>query len=261
MPKPARLSATTYSERTNGNRVTPGRRLGLFALALGVELLLLLAFFTMNFRDRKPEFGNDTLSTFDLTEESEQDRSARPPTKQQKQTAETRPPRPVLLVPKPAIELPTPHLDMLEVTREVYRASDISKLGSNAPGFVRSVDSGSTGGGAGDSPQVGTGPEGQPLYAAEWYREPTETELGGYLPRTMPEGGGWGIVACRTAPRFRVTDCVELGQSPPGSRLAGAVRQAAWQFLVRPPRIGGKPLVGTWVRIKITYEARAAAAR
>jgi protein TonB len=218
--------------------------------------LLLLAFFTLNFRDRLPQFKGGTLSTFDLSAESEQDRSATPQKKQKEQAAETRPPRPVPPVPKPAVKLPTPNLDMLELTREVYQAADISKLGSNAPGYVRSADAGSSGGAnAGDSAMVGTAPDGQPLYAAEWYREPTNTELAGYLPKTMPDGGGWGIIACKTAPRFRVTDCVELGQGPAGSHLAGAVRQAAWQFLVRPPRIGGKSLVGEWVRIRVDYVA------
>jgi protein TonB len=250
------LSATTYSDRESGGRASPRRRALSFLLALAIEVLLLLAFFTLNFRDRLPQFKGGTLSTFDLSAESEQDRSATPQKKQKEQAAETRPPRPVPPVPKPAVKLPTPNLDMLEVTREVYQAADISKLGSNAPGYVRSADAGSSGGAnAGDSAMVGTAPDGQPLYAAEWYREPTNTELAGYLPKTMPDGGGWGIIACKTAPRFRVTDCVELGQGPAGSHLAGAVRQAAWQILDRPPRIGGKSLVGEWVRIRVDYVA------
>ena len=37
-------------------------------------------------------------------------------------------------------------------------------------------------GSAGDSEVVGNGPHGETLYAAEWAREPTDAELGGYLP-------------------------------------------------------------------------------
>jgi protein TonB len=107
--------------------------------------------------------------------------------------------------------------------------------------------------GPGDSERVGTAPNGQPLYAAEWYREPTNQELSTYLPPRMPDGGGWGLVACKTIARYHVDDCVELGNSPPGSHLASAVRQAAWQFLVRPPRKGGREMVGEWVRIRIDY--------
>jgi protein TonB len=61
-------------------------------------------------------------------------------------------------------------------------------------------------------------------------------------------------VACKTIPDNRVDDCIELDQYPHGSHLAAAVRQAAWQFRVRPPRKNGKPLIGSWVQIRIDYE-------
>jgi protein TonB len=85
-----------------------------------------------------------------------------------------------------------------------------------------------------------------------WQREPTHAELVTYLPPGI-RPSGWGVIACRTIEDFRVDDCYELGQSPPGSGLSRAVRRAAWQFRVRPPRIGGKPVIGAWVRIRIEF--------
>lgn len=216
------------------------------ALAIAIELLLLLAFLTLDFTPKpRPEFKGGSLATFDLAAENE----APEKTAREQAAAEEQPPRPVLpnVKPPPLPDLPLPYLI---VSKEVYAASDIAKLGSNAPSAAARLALGSS---PGDSEQVGTGPDGEPLYAAEWYREPTNAQLAGYLPARMPEGGGSGLVACRTAERYRVEDCVELGSTPPGSRLAAAVRQAAWQFLVRPPRVGGKPLVGEWVRIRIDY--------
>ena len=99
--------------------------------------------------------------------------------------------------------------------------------------------------------EVGRAPNGEVLYAAEWARKPTNTELNGYLPPNAPDG--WGLIACRTVAGNRVEDCIELGQSPRGSRLASAVRQAAWQFRVLPPRRNGRPLIGSWVQIRIDY--------
>jgi protein TonB len=244
------LSAATYSERLNGDRASLRRRAASFLLALAIEILLLLAFFTINFRDRrKPQFEGGRLTTFDLAAETEQDSTKSAQTEQIVAKPRSRPAPPI---PKPTIELPERPLQMIEVTREDYLASDIAKLGTAATGR-QSGPQLAEGRSPGDSARVGTAPNGEPLYAAEWYREPTDTELGAYLPKRMPESGGWGMVACRTAPRFRVEDCVELGNSPPGSHLAGAVRQAAWQFLVRPPRVGGKPMIGEWVRIRIDY--------
>lgn len=106
-----------------------------------------------------------------------------------------------------------------------------------------------------DSVRVeGTGPNGEPLYAAAWYREPYDNELRGYLSTAI--GPGWGLIACRTVADYRVEDCVILGESPPGSGIARAVQAAAWQFRVRPPRVGGRDQVGEWVRIRIDYQRR-----
>lgn len=249
------MSATTYSLRSRADRPSPRRRAASLALALAIEILLLLAFFTLNFREkRRPQFEGGRLTTFDISAESEADRSATPQKQSEVTPAPTRPPRPIPPVPPPRIELPERPLQMIEVTRETFIASDIAKLGTAANGPAQGPQlAEGRGRSPGDSAQVGTAPNGQPLYAAEWYREPTNQELAAYLPKRMPEGGGWGLVACRTVDRYHVDDCIELGNSPPGSHLAGAVRQAAWQFLVRPPRVGGRPLVGEWVRIRIDY--------
>ena len=101
---------------------------------------------------------------------------------------------------------------------------------------------------------VGTAPGGQPMYAAAWYREPYDDELSGYL--STAQGPGWALIACRTASDFRVEDCVGLDEYPDGSRIQNAVLAAAWQFRVRPPRIGGISQVGAWVRIRIDYTER-----
>ncbi|MBB5717531.1 protein TonB [Stakelama sediminis] len=107
---------------------------------------------------------------------------------------------------------------------------------------------------SGDSKRVGTAPNGAPLYAARWYREPTNEELAGYL--STARGPGWGLIACKTAPNYRVEDCVKVDEYPEGSGLARAVLAASWQFRVRPPQIGGVPQIGDWVRIEIDYERK-----
>ena len=107
----------------------------------------------------------------------------------------------------------------------------------------------------GDTPVVGTAPNGKKLYAASWYREPYDDELRGYL--STAQGPGWALIACRTVPDFRVDDCVAVDEYPTGSQMARAVLAAAWQFRVRPPQLGGQLKVGEWVRIRIDYTRRA----
>lgn len=103
-----------------------------------------------------------------------------------------------------------------------------------------------------DSERVaGAGPNGEPLYKAAWYREPLDIELRGYL--STASGPGWGMIACRTAPNYRVEDCFAIDEYPENSNINRSILAAAWQFQVRPPRIGGRYMVGEWVRIRIDY--------
>src|SRR5690606_26073623 len=102
---------------------------------------------------------------------------------------------------------------------------------------------------AGDSRRVGTTPNGEPMYAAEWHREPEEAMMRAYLS-DVP-GPGYALITCRTVPDFRVEDCVALSEYPERSNMAQAVLAAAWEFRVRPPRLRGRNMYGLWVRIRI----------
>ena len=103
----------------------------------------------------------------------------------------------------------------------------------------------------GDSKRVGSAPNGEPMYAAAWYRKPYDSELDGYLQTA--DGPGWALIACRTVADFRVDDCVGLAEYPEGSHIMRSLLAAAWQFRIRPPRVGGVSQVGTWVQIHYTY--------
>jgi protein TonB len=144
---------------------------------------------------------------------------------------------------------------VIPLTREQMASADIARFPSRRAAEKGSepAEAGADGGGeTDDASGPGTGPNGETLYNARWYRRPTDAELGFYLPSGRPREG-WGMIACQTVPGYRVENCQEIAQSPAGSGLAGAVRQAAWQFRVMPPRIGGKAMVGAWVRIRIDY--------
>ena len=221
------------------------RRASGLALALAVNLGLLLVLLGIGKFAPVAQKASRAL-VIDLMPESQ--RSEAPAksetTRESPKRAETKQqlkPPPIVLPAKPTIATapPTKSPSFIEMSHDELAAADISNL----------LKSGS---GEGDSEVVGHGPHGEVLYAAEWAREPTDAELGGYLPHNAPDG--WGLIACKTIPNNRVEDCIELGQDPPGSHLASAVRQAAWQFRVRPPRKNGRELVGSWVQIRIDYE-------
>lgn len=223
------------------------RRVSGLALAVAVNAGLLLLLLTLGRFAPEARKSSQAL-VVDLMPESHSaqeltERKAAPRKVSQPRTT-TAPvvkPPPIVLTAKPTIAVPPPAQSQswVEMSKGDLAAADIGKLPRG-------------GSSAGDSQVVGTGPHGETLYAAEWARHPTDAELGGYLPANAPDG--FGLIACKTIPGDRVEDCVEVDQEPHGSHLASAVRQAAWQFRIRPPRKNGVPLVGSWVSIRIDYE-------
>lgn len=239
---------SAYRLPSLSDRTPPQRRAAGLGLALGINLLLLLMLLGLGVSRTDPApMSEPTIVTFAPdTAEPPSPASAspapKPPTTPPVQPRPAAPPPPIVKLPP----VDKPALDLLVVSKEELAASDIAALPSPSAG---------SGSSAGDSQEAGRGPDGQTLYAAEWARRPTNAELGPYLPRNMPDEG-WGLIACRTMADRRVEDCVELESYPRTSYLARAVRNAAWQFRVRPPRKNGREMVGEWVSIRIEYNKR-----
>ena len=245
-------------------RVPRRRRAAGLALALALEALLVLALLTLgDGRGGRPEGDDRPLSTFDLAvpapEPEREVRAAERAEPQEPQPATDAPQPPVptpprsspaeIKVPPPAVTLPSP---VVTLPAETMAQADLRNLPSAPPARPRGPAGPPAPRGEADTPLVdGSGPNGEKLYAAAWVREPYDSELRGYL--STATGPGWALIACRTVPDFKVDDCVAVDEYPANSRLARAVLAAAWQFKVRPPRVGGTVKVGEWVRIRIDY--------
>ena len=130
---------------------------------------------------------------------------------------------------------------------------DLSKF----PASGGSVSGEGKGQGAKGMMGPGLGPGGAQLYPVAWLREPYDSELAPYLAaiKRIPPGASADI-ACRMAEHNRVENCQIIAETPRGTGLAKALRLAAWQFLVKPPRIDNKPQLGVWVRIHFDFGAR-----
>ncbi|MBB5732553.1 protein TonB [Altererythrobacter atlanticus] len=230
-------------------------------VALALEALLIGLLLTIGWVNSPPEVMGPAIATFDAGDaEPDQAPEPQPETEQEQSVQEQvreaepteTPPEPVLepvLEPRPAPSIPA----FIPLTRDQMASADIAtRESAPAPPAASQPAYGPADmePGPPDTERVGTAPNGEPLYAARWYREPTRDEMAGYLSTARP---GWGLIACKTAPNYRVEDCVALEESPRGSNVARAALAAAWQFRVRPPRLGGKEMIGEWVRIRIDY--------
>lgn len=248
MTAPAPSLQLRYGERPAGQRSAM-----LLALALHVFVALILIY-----QKREPlvKMAEQGLTTFNIAPEakkgSETDKTERQETKKEvKQAASQDQAVPAETPPPP--EPPPPVVrdfqpNFLVLSRSDFAASDIGKRPSERSALAAASAQGDSKAPYGP----GTGPGGATLYPADWYREPTDTELGGYLRPDMPRRG-WGEIACKTVARYRVDECYIIGEFPRGSGFARSVLDSSWQFQVLPPRVNGRTQVGTWVRIRITY--------
>lgn len=233
------------------------RRLIALALAILVELLLLIVLLTLNAGPGDRRHGRGALSftliplTADANGGGAKPAKKPPPPKRpppSRSHVDAPPITPPLLPPPRPVPPPAapkdPFPDLVRIDRATLAAADIAKLPT------QKVERGSGADSSDDSTLAsgpGKGPGGEPLYNAEWVREPTPAELAFYVPHIQQDG--WALIACKTAPGDRVENCVLLGESPAGSGLSRGFREAAWQFRIYPPRVGGKKLIGAWVRI------------
>jgi protein TonB len=223
------------------------RRIVALIITLIIHALLMLMLLNLaTFRKYVPMGSSRLISVSvspnqdDAARSKSQTKTKQAAAKAQAAAPRTAPPAPV---PPPNPVPSVPDYPVMRISPDEMASLDNTMRTQHAPA---SADAG--GSGQSDSAKAGSGPQGQQLYAAEWYREPTDTELRFYMPKNVI---GYGDIGCRTVARFHVEDCVILGESPRGSGLGYAVSQAAWQFLVRPPRINGHYQVGEWVKIRI----------
>lgn len=246
MVQTIRAHARSLTERI---RAGLGRRAMGILLALLVEGILALALLTLTPKFSGKKEAPAIVFALDMVQdEPAEDERAAEESQSSEQTV-PQPPEPIQ-TPPPEPQPAPPELPLIELSREEVAVAENAITPPPAPRPMMGPPAPAAS--PGDTPRVeGTGPNGEPLYAAAWYREPYDDELSGYL--STARGPGWGLIACRTVPDFRVEDCVALGEYPEGSNIARSVLAAAWQFRVRPPQIRGRSLVGEWVRIRIDY--------
>lgn len=245
--------SAAYQRIGEWRRRVTARRSGAAILAITIELLILVALLTLGTVNRKPPAPRPAPVVFQMMPDKVE--APKPTTRSKTQTnvqrasggAAPRVPHPPTRPDSPLLTPDTPLSGLMQLSRRDYAKSDISKIPSQRGEDVAGKDAGA-GDDSGSALAAGSGAGGAPLYYAEWVREPTRAEMVTYLPKK--EQTGWGLVKCKSAPRNRVEDCRIMAESPSGSGLGRAVQSAAWQFLIRPPRIGGKPIIGAPVWIK-----------
>ena len=222
-------------------------------VALALEALLLLALLTLGRSVEPPPKAQLTEVNLEARDMAEPEAEEPAPEESPPSPRESSAPQPVETAapvvapaPVPVSRIPLPTAPLVPTPAEPRPAPPRAVIRDQASGPPNTGAPRSS-----DSERVGTAPDGSPLYASQWYREPG-AEFFGFFSTASP---GRGLMACRTIANFYVTDCVPLGETQ-GSRLNRSMLAGSGVLRVRPPRLGGRSLVGSWVRIRIDYNIR-----
>lgn len=227
-------------------RLNLRHRLGVLGLTVLIELLVLLLVIAFGGSRIREQVAGAT-STAIVFIQNPAEKSPTPQKQRRAEQAAAKPAQPVQARPVPPRVLPVrQELPFIPMSKADLAASDLSKLGTAGAAGTGAASGASAAAGPGE------GPGGVQLYNAEWVVEPSDAQLRPYLPKSVT-AGSWALIACQTIAHNHVENCAQLGEGPRGSGLSKAMRLAAWQFLVRPPRIDGKPMVGAWVRIRLDF--------
>ena len=234
------MSSESYQSTTDRRRIRG------ILLALVIEGLVALMLLQLGGGGFLKQPQQPKLSTFDVSPVAPI--GPKKAAKEKKVASKQQPVKPAGAAPAPT-GAPVPPIkpakpQYIQLSPDDYAATDIGKI----PAHQGEGDGNNSGKDSVAAYGPGEGPGGSTLYNAEWYREPRDAELNFYLPKNIQSGSA--LIACKTIENYHVENCRSLGEDPPGSGLARAMREAAWQFLIRPPRINGKPMIGAWVRIR-----------
>ena len=245
------MLSARFSSDTRCYGASPRERAVSFVAALLICAMVFVVIVQMGGVPNFGEPGGDSLVSIDLGTEPDTGEKDSPQAEKAQEQADS---ADVSVVVPPVAPPPVPipgkvqwPEGFIELSKQDYAAADIRKM-KRAEGGGQA----GAGGGSAGAEGKGDGPGGVRLHNAQWYREPADAEIAPYMPNNRPPGA-WAVIACRTIEKYHVEDCQEMGESPMGSGLARALRQASWQFLVRPPRVNGKPQIGEWVRIRFDF--------
>ncbi|MES2042992.1 MAG: hypothetical protein V4475_03895 [Pseudomonadota bacterium] len=216
-------------------------------LAIAIELLVIAALLTLGRAQLEKKKPEDKLATFQVLPDAKP--APRPASRATRVTrvkhdsggaAPRSPTQDTPATPEPKPETPL----FIPLSHDEMAAADIGHMASASGSDAG--DGRSTGKDSGAAYGPGEGPGGERAYEGDWVRLPTPAEIGPYLPANLQSGEA--LIVCRAIPGNRVDNCRSLSETP-GSGLARALRLAAWQFHIRPTRIGSRFLVGQWVLI------------